>query len=258
MSQLIPGLVSVTFRSLSPEGIIDLAAKTGLKSIEWGGDVHVPHGETKLAREVGHQTREAGLSIAAYGSYYRLGSSEGKGLAFEQVLETALALGAPTIRVWTGVQGSSSTSPEERRAIVADALRTADLARASGITLSLEYHANTLTDTRESVQRLLEEMANPGLEFLWQPAHGETLEQGVTRLRDICPRLRHVHVFHWWPTGADRQALIDGGERWKTYLEILKCEGRTMPCLLEFVRNDSIEQFIQDAATLRSWLGERQ
>jgi 3-dehydroshikimate dehydratase len=43
-----PGLVSVTFRKLTPVEVAGLVKKGGLKSIEWGGDIHVPHGD--LAR----------------------------------------------------------------------------------------------------------------------------------------------------------------------------------------------------------------
>jgi hypothetical protein len=52
---------------------------------------------------VRQQTLEAGLQIAAYGSYYRLGTGQ---LPFQSVLETAISLGAPTIRVWAGTVGS--------------------------------------------------------------------------------------------------------------------------------------------------------
>jgi sugar phosphate isomerase/epimerase len=250
---VIPGLVSITFRSRTPKEVIDLSVRAGLKTIEWGGDIHVPPGDLALAGEVGRRTRESGLSVAAYGSYYRLGFSESNGASFAPVLDSALALGAPTIRVWAGGKSSGDTPPQERSAIIADALRLADLAQASGLTISLEYHAGTLTDTRESVQRMMEETAHPALEFLWQPAHGETVEQGAARLRDVIPRLRHVHVFHWWPTASDRRPLDEGKERWRHFLEILRGAGKTVPCLLEFVRDDSPEQFLEDAATLRDW-----
>jgi hypothetical protein len=41
------GLVSVTFRQLSAEEIIKLVVCAGLEGIEWGGDIHVPHGDLK-------------------------------------------------------------------------------------------------------------------------------------------------------------------------------------------------------------------
>ncbi len=254
MSLLIPGLVSITFRPLSPQELIELVVQAELKAIEWGGDIHVPHGDVARAREVARQTTEAGLAVAAYGSYYRLGVSEADGLAFERVLESAVALGAPTIRVWAGNKGSAEVTEMERAEIVADTLRVGELAHAAGVTVSLEYHGNTLTDSRDSVRRLLTEVDHPGVEFLWQPANGEALEPGLERFHEVLPKVRHLHVFHWWPTAAERLPLAQGEDRWLKYLEIARSTGRTMPCLLEFVRGDSREQFLEDAATLRRWL----
>ncbi len=37
------GLVSITFRQLTCEQIVDLVSKAKLDAIEWGGDIHVPH-----------------------------------------------------------------------------------------------------------------------------------------------------------------------------------------------------------------------
>ena len=37
-------LCSVTFRALTPEEVLELAARAELDAIEWGGDVHVPCG----------------------------------------------------------------------------------------------------------------------------------------------------------------------------------------------------------------------
>ena len=41
------GLVSVTFRDKTPAEIVSEVKKAGLDAIEWGGDVHVPHGDVK-------------------------------------------------------------------------------------------------------------------------------------------------------------------------------------------------------------------
>ena len=67
------GLVSVTFRALSPAEIVELVARAGLEGIEWGGDVHAPHGDVARARDVYRRTVDAGLAIPSYGSYYRPG-----------------------------------------------------------------------------------------------------------------------------------------------------------------------------------------
>jgi len=254
MSALTPGLVSITFRKLSAQEVVDLVVKAGLQAIEWGGDIHAPHGDITRAKEVRQQTLNAGLSVAAYGSYYRIGASEAKGLSFASVLDSAAELGAPTIRAWAGEKGSDDTTAPERSAIIDDALRIAEMAQAHGVGVSLEYHANTLTDKRESVQKLLGELSHPNLDFVWQPSNGEAADLCMARLRDILPRVRQVHVFHWWPTGSDWRPLAEGEDRWPQYLEIIRSAGKPMPCLIEFVRDHSPEQFLQDAAVLRRWL----
>ena len=70
------GLVSASFRALAPGEIVDLVAQAGLAGIEWGGDVHVPHGDVACAREVYRRTVDAGLTVCSYGSYYRAGTGE--------------------------------------------------------------------------------------------------------------------------------------------------------------------------------------
>ena len=70
------GLVSITFRKKKPEEIVALAAKGGLEGIEWGGDVHVPHGDMAAAKNARLLTTGAGIEVAAYGSYYRVAHSE--------------------------------------------------------------------------------------------------------------------------------------------------------------------------------------
>ncbi|MEJ0001034.1 MAG: TIM barrel protein [Verrucomicrobiota bacterium] len=249
---LITGLVSVTFRQLKPEEIIPLCVKAGVQAIEWGGDVHAPPGNVERAREIQRATQDAGLLVAAYGSYYRLGA--GKPDSFDGVLATAAALGAPTIRVWAGARGSAQTTPNLRRDIVRDALRVADLAARRGLTVSIEYHADTLTDTRASARTLLGELAHPAIEFLWQPSNGEPAEACAERLIDVLPRLRNVHVFHWWPTAAERHPLAAGEDRWRTYIGLVRESGRDVDFLLEFVAGDYTSQFLADAAILQRWL----
>jgi len=117
---MVPGLVSITFREFTPEKIISLCQANNLHAIEWGGDIHVPHGDLDVARQVGDQTREAGLSVSAYGSYYRLASSEGPG--FSQVLASAVSLGSPVIRVWAGGRSSADADPSYRLDVREDAL----------------------------------------------------------------------------------------------------------------------------------------
>lgn len=250
-----PGLVSITFRQLPPERIVELCVKTGLKTIEWGGDVHVPPGDALVASRVGEMTRTSGLTVAAYGSYYRL--AVGEGSAFAGVLASAVELGAPAIRVWAGGRGSADTDRAGRRAVADDALRCADLAGAKGISLCYEFHGGTLTDTTESAVELLAETGHPFIRTLWQPPHGKSQEECLTSLRALMPRLHHLHVFHWWPDPGNRCALAEGRSRWERYVAELKASSKDVDLLLEFVRGDEPAALEEDAQALRGILGDR-
>lgn len=249
-----PGLVSITFRKLSPAEIVALVRKAGLGGIEWGGDVHVPHGDIGRAREVRAMTQEAGLRVAAYGSYYRAGWSESNGLPFKQVLDSAVELGAPTIRVWPGNKGSAEAGESERWTVIEDLRRISRMAAQVGVTISTEFHAATLTDTNESASQLLVEVDHPNLFTYWQPHNGEVTAECVTGLRAVLPRVSNIHVFHWWPTSAERHALADGEARWAEFWRELKPLSGERFAMLEFVKDDSPEAFLRDARTLASWL----
>ena len=245
------GLVSITFRQLAPREIVDLVARAALEGIEWGGDVHVPHGEIGLAGTVGRMTREAGLAVAAYGSYYRAG--EGRE-AFEPVLETAVALGAPLIRVWAGHRASADADDAFRAAVVEDSRHIADLAAGAGVRIAYEYHARSLTDTRDSAVALLRAVAHENVGCTWQPPRGLTTTECLDGLGAITPWLTNVHVFSWHPETGERLALAAGEARWVQYLQHIAAVAGDRWALLEFVRDNDPENFPADVETLEEWL----
>jgi len=249
-----PGLVSVSFRQLRPLEIVKLCADAHLECLEWGGDIHVPPGDTKNAREVLRMTKDAGLRVAAYGSYYRAGDPGKSGGPFEKVLETGIALGAPRIRVWAGTKGSASATEEDEQKTVDDLCGIAEAAEQQGVQVCLEYHAGTLTDSLASVEKIV--AGTPAaVRFLWQPSSHYNREDRLTALQQILPRLEHIHVYHWFP-GQERRPLADGENEWKQYMNILAANGGERELLLEFVRDDSLDQLREDASTLRSWIQE--
>lgn len=248
------GLVTISFRPLSPENIVTLAAGAGLECLEWGGDVHVPSGDAVAAERVGRLTRDAGLAVAAYGSYYRLGESEAKGLAFEAVLESAVALGAPVIRVWAGEKGSADVDAAGRAAVEADAWRIAEVSQRAGVIIGYEFHGGTLTDTIESTTALLDATEHPAIRSLWQPPVKMPPDECLSGLARVMPRLAHVHAFHWVEGFQDRRPLAEGADRWKRYLGAIRTAGKDPDVLLEFLPNDDPSLLGREAATLRAWL----
>jgi len=252
MSTIHPGLVSITFRQLSPAEIIDLVVQAQLTGIEWGGDIHVPHGDSATASAVQQQTLDAGLQVAAYGSYYRVSHAETG--PFEAVLDAAVALGAPTIRVWAGRQGSDSADEAYWQAVIEDSRRIADLAAAAGITIAYEFHAKTLTDTNDAARTLLERVEHPNVRSYWQPPRHSTVASNLAGIDAVTPWLDNLHLFQWERTTGMRQPLAAGQLDWQQYLEKVSRLGGDRFALLEFVEEDAPDAFLRDAATLRQWL----
>lgn len=249
------GLVSVTFRKLSPAEIVEIVREACLESIEWGGDIHVPPGDIARAGEVAAMTRDAGLRTAAYGSYYRLGISEEDGMSFESVLATALTLGAPLIRVWAGRRGSDAVREAEKSRVWRDGLRVAEMAAATGLKIGIEFHANTLHDTPAAARELLGKLDHPNIFSLWQPLPTLPAEDREESLATVLPRLCHVHVYHFPPDSPFRLLpLAEGADCWRRWMcRIEEVKGR-VPALLEFVRDDAVEQYRADALALREIL----
>ncbi len=253
---IYPGLVSVSFRALPPAEVITLARSAALAGIEWGGDIHVPPGDTVWARQVGVMTREAGLAVASYGSYYRVGEAASpEHPPFEAVLAAAVALGAPVIRVWAGRRASADADDAHWQAVVEDAHRIADMAAAAGVRVAFEYHGGTLTDTSQAACALMRRADHPHLGCYWQPPVAMPTAQALQGLRAIAPWLGHVHVFHWQP-GTERKPLEQGVPAWRQYLRIIGAQRGDRFALLEFIAGDDSQQLLRDAATLHRLLGE--
>lgn len=242
-------LTSVTFRSKSIVQVARLAAEAGLEAVEWGGDVHVPPGDTAAARQALRETQACGLEISAYGSYYRAGPGED----FGEVLRTANALQCRVIRVWAGTKASGACTPGARRETAERLARAVEQAAREGCTVATEYHANTLTDTLTSAQRLMEEV--PGLRTFWQPPVGAPAEENLRALDALADRIENLHVYQWEPP-HDQRPLAEGREIWRAYLNRARKLKGLHYAALEFVRDGSEEQFFRDAAVLLELIRE--
>ncbi len=251
---ILPGLCSITFRALTANEIIPLVVENGLKAVEWGGDIHVPAGRTDVAAAVGRRCAEAGLRTPSYGSYFRL-TPESDLSTFAPIAETARTLGADTVRVWADKK-SSHEMDADYFSRLADAGRAlCEIATSAGCTVGFEYHLGTATDTNESALRLMQAIAHPAARLYWQPRQKTSVQDRLAGLRDAAPFLAHLHVFQWTGERDTRHPLADGTADWQAYFACAAEIPGERCAYLEFVRDDSVNAFIQDAATLREILG---
>ena len=237
-------LISVTFRKKSVEEIADLAYKGGLEAIEWGGDQHIKPGDKNAIALANKVCAEKGLSVSAYGSYYRCNNGED----FAAVLETAKALGTSIIRVWAGggFAHSSQCSPEYRAEITENLRKAVALAEEAGCIVATECHPNTLTDCLSSHQQLLADV--PGLYTYWQPFYDLTKEENLSYIFALGNKIVNVHIFNRNNTNG-RTPLADGAAKWRTYIPALREHTQARSIGLEFVLGDTDEQYFEDCKT---------
>ena len=248
------GLVSITFRQYSPKEIINLVCDAKLESIEWGGDIHVPHGNNNIAREVSTRTLGSGLLVSAYGSYYRAGSEDSNLDNFKRVLETAVNLKAPTIRVWAGEKHSREVDNDYFQKVVEHSRLIADLAQTANISISFEFHNHTLTDTNESSYKLLSSINHDNVKTFWQPNQYMSLKERMDGLIKIEKWLTNIHVFNWDldDNGYEfRKTLAEGSNEWDTYIKFGVKRKWDSFAMIEFVKDDCPKQFIKDAEVLK-------
>lgn len=245
---MIAGLVSVTFRKLTPDEIFKLCEQCALRCIEWGGDIHVPAGNMQRAREVAAMSKTFGIPTSSYGSYFRLGNSDDD---FKRNLETAVELGAPVLRIWAGTEGSADCGEKKRGEWTQQLARISEEAEKAGVDVAPEFHINTLTDSLDSLRYLLKVL--PKQKFYWQPRWDWSEEDRLTALREIGDRLTHIHVFSWKiENGREiRLPLEDGESMWKKVISGLDAEKKA---LMEFVQDDEPQNLVRDAKILKNWM----
>ncbi|MBQ0071764.1 MAG: sugar phosphate isomerase/epimerase [Spirochaetales bacterium] len=240
---LVPGIVSATFKGRSIEDVLTITRKAGLGAIEWSENHHIPRGDLQLAKEAALKSRDNGLEIAGYGSYYRLGQE----MDLRPSLDTAAAMGADSVRIWAGSKPSRALEKAERDALLEELQEATEIAESYGMVLNLEWHKNTLTDENQSGLDTLSYIKSPWLRTLWQPTQALSFDERADGLKMILPYLSYLHVYYWDETG--RRPFEEGLNHWERYFSLLEKEKKYY-ALLEFVLGDTEEQFYRDAAAL--------
>lgn len=247
------GLVSVSFRGLTPEKIVEQAVGACLSCIEWGGDVHLPPTEIELAHKIAALTSAAGLRVSSYGSYFRIGVTPIE--EFSDVLATASALGAPLIRVWAYDRYLMQRDGTLWDSLVASARAIAEMAEKAGVTVCLECHNGTLTEEYHGAIRFIQAVAHPALKMYWQPNEHRSHAYNLEAARELAPYTECIHAFYWDDKG--RYPLADGAREWEAYLALFceRCPKKRIPILLEFMPDDRIESLPCEAETLTRLIG---
>ncbi|MBD5780018.1 sugar phosphate isomerase/epimerase [Pelagicoccus sp. NFK12] len=252
---------TVTLREHSLEKVVSILSDNKVKAVEWAGDAHVPPGNLETAERAKSLCEQAGIECTSYGSYYQC-DEQGQGdgpfrfnLGATVALDTAVALGVDAIRVWAGRKASADADEAYREEVARCLAAFCDQADSLGMTVHLEFHRNTLTDTVESALALMDTVAKGNLYSYWQPRHGIGIEENVADIEALGDRLSHVHVFHWLlkedGKTVERRPLKEGRERWERYFAALRKRPQSRYAMMEFVMGDALDQLQEDLSVLR-------
>jgi len=256
LSRIDPGLCSVTRRAASIDEVARLASECGLRAIEWGADVHVPPGDAAAIARARAASAAAGVRVASYGSYL-FATEVPTEVEMLSVLDTAVGLGAPNVRVWAGFGVEPGS---ERYAAVVNGLRSCCVeAAVRDVSISLEFHGGTPTATVEGVLAVIDAVSSPNLFTYWQPPYWRapsTPESDAAEVGALDRVLSHLHVYEW-ANAEDRRPLAEGSDRWRAVLATAARGRGDRVAFLEFVAGDDPEQLRRDVATLLGWLGDR-
>ena len=235
------GLVSVTFRDKTPREILNAMKDAGLKVIEWGSDVHCP---PESAGEIAKLQREFGVKCCSYGTYFRLGVTPIKELG--GYIAAAKTLGTDILRLWCGDKNSEDYSTEEKESLFEQCKAAAKLAEEHKVTLCMECHNYTYTNTVQGAKELIKAVNSENFQMYWQPNQFKSFEENLEYAREVSPYTKHIHVFKW--RGQKKLSLYEGIAEWKQFLGCFEGE---CALLLEFMPDDKLETLKTEAEALR-------
>lgn len=237
------GLVSISFRGLSPEEIAQEMVKCGLKYVEWGSDVHAPCTDTGRLEQIAALQKQYGITCCSYGTYFRLGFTPNEELP--EYIRAAKLLGTKTLRLWAGKKSPNLFTPEERDTFFDVCRQAAKIAEDTGVVLCMECHRNTYTETMEAALELMQAVNSPAFRMYWQPSQALTVAGNVEYIQTLMPYIDNLHVFQW--KNEIHYPLSTGEEEWKTYLRQFTGD---RAALLEFMPDNQVESLPVEAQTL--------
>ena len=243
------GLVSISFRGHTPEEIFTAAANAKLSCIEWGSDIHAPRTDILRLEQIARLQEKYGIYCCSYGTYFRLGITPIEKLP--EYIRAAKTLGTRILRLWCGNKKAPDCTVEERAFLFTQCKEAARLAGKEGVTLCMECHRGTYTETAEGALELMQAVDSPAFRMYWQPNQFRTPEENLAYLRQLGSYITHIHVFQW--KEDDRFPLETGIDEWTAYLQELSGSHHL---LLEFMPDDDIRSLDREAATLRKLTGE--
>lgn len=238
------GLVSISFRKNTPEEIVAEMKKCGLTNIEWGSDIHAPCDDLDKLKSIKRLCDENGISCSSYGTYFKIGVHPTDDII--NYINAAKILGTDILRLWCGTKKSDEYTSEEKTKLFAECKILADIAKKENVTLCMECHPGTFTETLDGAIELMEAVDCENFRMYWQPNQFTTAENNFKYAETMAKYTKVIHVFNWT---KDQWLPLSGGiEIWKKYLSYFD---KTQKLLLEFMPDNRIESLKTESDALK-------
>ena len=165
--------------------------------------------------ELAGRLADLGLRARVLGAYppLHLEGTEAEEARAElyRLVEAAAALGVSTFKIFPGRQASAALDPDTRSLSVDRLRELADELARHRMHLTMETHGNTLCDTLESTQELLDELAsaeNVGLCF--QPYTEHDTDAAIAAFDHLKAAVPHIHLQNRRQTDNSTSLLEEG------------------------------------------------
>lgn len=246
------GLCTISDKERGVEEILELAGEVGYDGVEiWGKD-HVAGTEPE---RIADAAADAGVEIPTYGSYLRCGS-EGFSADLDDELAISDGLGSDMIRVWAGSQEYGDHDERHWDRVVADLERVAERAADRGLSVTVEKHANTVTNNLEGARELIETVDHEVCGLNYQPGFSIPADELEREAEVLEPFSNQLHLQGTYErTDSERAPLSEVYYDLEAVLEpFAKFEGYAN---VEFVTQDRSyrEAIAADLETVRSLVG---
>ena len=169
---------------------------------------------------------------------------------FEEYAKTAYLLKAKNIRVRAKRKWSKEFTKNEYEGFLIQLKKCAKIASKYNLNICFENHRKSFTDNRYSTLMLMKEMKNNNVFTYWQPQAYENESQRAETIKFLEKYIKSVHVFNR-DENFNRFPLANAKNEWKKYIRYL---GKDVNYLLEFVKDDDLTQFYEDANCLKKLL----
>ena len=241
------GLCSVTFRKKSVEEIIEIAKKSGIGYIEWGGDVHVK--TTEDAERVKILCDKENIKISSYGSYFN--SADYNEDNWVSVCKITKAMSASSVRIWLGRKDSEKTDNSEYLTLLENMKKMCDIAASYGLLVCPECHDNTFNNNTDAVLRFKKDLQRENFRTYFQSRYFR-MEYDLDRIDRTFDFTENVHVSYRDLKKEQRFRKKD-----KNYLDTLlkKLNEKNFGgiVMVEFVSGDREKAFYKDIEKLKSY-----